>query len=65
MSAVRHEAKGAGAMHWVRPIVFGLGFVLCAAMMKILVRSALVKAFGSLENYRTFVRDRVRMIRQR
>lgn len=51
-------------MYWVWPIAFGFSLVLFAAVMKILVCCALVKVFGSLEGYQTFVRDRARMIRR-
>jgi F0F1-type ATP synthase membrane subunit b/b' len=52
-------------MYWIWPIAFGLGFVLLAALVNILVRFMLVKIFGTPEAFRAFVRERARKISRR
>jgi F0F1-type ATP synthase membrane subunit b/b' len=52
-------------MHWIWPIVLGLGFVLLAALVNILVRFVLVKIFGTPEAFRAFIRERARKISRR
>ena len=52
-------------MSWLWPIAFGLGVVLFLTLMKILVRIALMRIFGTVEAYQAFVRDRARKIFRR
>lgn len=52
-------------MSWVWPIAFGVGTVLFLALLKILVRFALVRIFSSLEAYRAFVLEPARTIARR
>jgi hypothetical protein len=57
------ESRAHASVLWL--VVFGLGFVLFFVLAKLLVRFALVRIFGTVEDYQPSVRDRTRKILRR
>ncbi len=64
-AAMGHFVASRAHVSVLWPIAFGLGFVLFAALVNILVRFVLLKNFGTSEAYRSFVRERARKISRR